>query len=198
VQETIKQSPSDTETVLNGFLASYPLHAQAGQAQVLLAQLRLKELENRSGNIRVNAKALADVLQPLVAEPELKLAHPQLAKQLPEMIRALLASAASIDAKNTAGRVELAELAKQLWTIGNDPRVIPYEARPWRSWDEYQETIAQLLRDAKRADYLRELEPTLSSADATALKAKLLESLAQYPELANTPEWQAAAKRAGL
>jgi hypothetical protein len=198
VQDTIKQSPADSEAVLNGFLAAYPQHAQAGQAQVLLAQLRFKQLDNRSGNIRVNAKALAEVVQPLVTEPELKIVHPELAKQLPEMIRTLLTSAAALDPKNTAGRAELAALAKQLWTIGNDPRVIPYEARPWRSWDEYQETIAQLLRDAQRAEYLRELEPALSNTDAAALKTKLLESLKQYPELAEAPEWQTAAKRAGL
>lgn len=198
VQETIKQSPADTETALHGFLASFPLHAQAGQAQVLLAQLRLKELEKRSGNIRDNAKSLAAVVEPLVSEPTLTMVQPQLAKQLPEVIRGLLASAASMDAKNTAGRAELAELARQLWTLGNDPRVIPYEARPWRSWDEYQESIAQLLREAKRAEYLRELEPALSGVDAVALKAKLLDSLTQYPELAEAPEWQAAAQRAGL
>lgn len=198
LQETIKQSPADTEAALNGFLASYPLHAQAGQAQVLLAQLRLKELEKRSGSIRDNAKALAALVEPLVTEPEVTIVQPQLAKQIPETIRALLTSAAGMDAKNLAGRTELAEIAKQLWTLGNDPRVIPHESRPWRSWDEYQETIAQLLRDAKRAEYLKELEPALSSSDAAALKAKLLESLTQYPELAEAPEWQAAANRAGL
>jgi len=198
VQQTLKESPADAETVLNGFLTAYPLHAQVGQAQVLLAQLRLKELDKRSGSVRENAKSLAALIHPLVTEPELKIIQPQLAKQIPETIRGLLVSAAGIDGKNLAGRAELAEIAKQLWTLGNDPRVIPHDARPWRSWDEYQESIAQLLRDAKRAEYLKELEPTLSNTDAAAVKAKLLESLTQYPELAEAPEWQAAAARAGL
>lgn len=198
VQETIKQSPSDSETALSGFLAAFPLHAQAGQAQVMLAQIRLKELEKRSGNLRANAKSLAEVVQPIVSEPTITLVQPQLAKLVPEMIRGLLSSAQSMDVKNTAGRAEVAELARQLWVLGNDPRVIPYEARPWRTWDEYQETIAQLLRDSGRAEYLKQLEPNLGSADPAALKAKLLESLTQYPELAETPEWQTAAKRAGL
>ncbi len=118
VQQTIKDSPADTETVLNGFITAYPLHAQVGQAQVLLAQLRLKELDKRSGSVRENAKSLAALIQPLVTEPELKIIQPQLAKQIPETIRGLLVSAAGIDGKNLAGRAELAEIAKQLWTLG--------------------------------------------------------------------------------
>ncbi len=198
VQESIKQSPAEAETALNGFLTDFPLHSQTGQAQVLLAQIKLKELEKRSGNLRENSKALADLVEPIVAEPGITLVQPQLAKQIPEMIRTLLNSAASIDAKNTAGRAELAELARRLWMLGNDPRVITYEARPWRTWDEYQETIAQLLRDASRAEYVKQLQPSLSGSDDAALKTKLLESLTQYPELAENPEWQMAAKQAGL
>ncbi len=134
-------------------------------------------------------------MKELASEPAVSQAQSKLEKQLNERLAQLLDQTRKIDPQNKALRQEYIELVSKYYEVASDPRLLPFEKRSQRRFDDYAEDIAQLNREQARTTAWEAAQPEIKGANA---KSKLQSLAREFPELVSTPAWQTAAQAAGL
>jgi hypothetical protein len=194
-KQTWEENPTSANTLLTNFIEQYPQHANCSDAAVCLNLNKLKELEQADSDPKAQLAKTIQILKELASEPAVAQAQPKLEKQLNERLAQLLEQARKIDPQNKALRQEYSQLVSSYFEVASDPRLLPYEKRSQRRFDDYAEDIAQLNREQARTAAWEAALPELKGANA---KSKLQSLARDYPELVSTPAWQTAAQAAGL